>query len=111
MGGQLGREVLSAAYMAAVERDPLTDPEWRVLVVMANWARDRDGPQLPARIYAGGWRVLAYEALNRVVWNESAKRQVARAISGLKKRGLIRESLEQDGRHKRYEILPTGVVR
>jgi hypothetical protein len=106
MGGLLGREALSAAFMCAVERHPLTGPEWRVFIVMANWALDKPGKQLPARIYAGGWRTLAHEGLCRTKYDDSAKRDVAKALSGLKKRGLIREAADQDNRHRRYEILP-----
>lgn len=109
MGGAVFGEALSAAYMAAIERDPLTQQERWVFLIMAHHARDRDGRELPARVYAGGWRVLCYEALCRTTWNASSKREVARAISGLKKRGLIAEYEDQDGRHKRYVVLPKGV--
>jgi len=106
MGGLLVREALSAAFMCAVERDPLSHTEWRVFIVMANWARDKDGPNIPARIYAGGWRTLAHEGLCRTKYDASSKRDVATVLSRLKKRGLIREAAEQDNRHRRYEILP-----
>lgn len=111
MGTHLAIEVQSEAYWLAVEHNPLTQPERDVLVCMALHARDRDGPKLAARIYVGGWRLLAFYGLCRPIYNASTKRQLARAISGLKKRGLIRDAEDQGGGHQRYEILPRGVVR
>jgi hypothetical protein len=108
MGHQLTREALSVAYWHACEHDPLTNGERWVLVVMAHHALDKPGKTMPARIYAMGWRVLGWEGLGRPVWNASVKREVARAISGLTKRGLIREADDQDNRHKRYVVLPPG---
>lgn len=106
MGGRLIGEALAECYMLAVDRHPLTPSEQLVLLVMAYHARDSDGDLLPARTYAMGWRVLGHHALGRVNWTAATKRDVARCIATLKKRGLITDEVEQDGRHKRYAVLP-----
>lgn len=101
-------QALSAAYAEAKGGRPLPDRTWRVLMVMALRAMDRDGNTLPAHTYARGWEWLALEALNYPEWsrNNGANRAVARAISDLLERRLIRVAAKQTGGYTRYEILP-----
>lgn len=108
MGAHLVTEALSAAYAEAIDGRPLVHSSWRVFITMAHSARDLDGKN-PARLYLGGWQSLAYSALNYTEWKKggTANRTIARAISDLISRGLIRPVTDyENGRKSVYEVLP-----
>jgi hypothetical protein len=115
MGARLMTEALSAArWCALVEARPLSDRAWRVLVVMAHRALDNEGRnERPARTYFGGWEILALEALGyrEYVRNGAAHRAIARAISELQERGLVRVSKVGGRGFTHYEVLPTNGSR